>query len=182
VVTYAGRVVNKDALLAAVCPEVVVTEGVLKTCLGQLPGQRSTPSAPERIIGREIELVQLQRWWMQALQDARRTMFATGEAGIGKTTVVEAFVAQVVAPGRDLSARGGNRADTSRARRDAGASLAWAMCGAGRGTGRAICARQRLGTCRTASVVCRGAGGAGAGRGEPGTDPSSPSHSHGYRA
>jgi hypothetical protein len=91
-------------------------------------------------------------------------------------------MAQVAAAGGDLSARGGDRADTSRARRDAGASLAWAMCGAGRGTGRAFCAQQRLGTGRTASVVCCGAGSAGAGRGEPGTDPSRSGHPYGYRA
>jgi DNA-binding winged helix-turn-helix (wHTH) protein len=33
-VTHAGQVVTKDTLLAAVWLEVVVTEGVLKTCLG----------------------------------------------------------------------------------------------------------------------------------------------------
>jgi DNA-binding winged helix-turn-helix (wHTH) protein len=35
-VTHAGQVVTKDALLAAVWLEVVVTEGVLKTCLRQI--------------------------------------------------------------------------------------------------------------------------------------------------
>ena len=34
-VAHAGQVVSKDTLLAAVWPEVVVTEGVLKTCLGR---------------------------------------------------------------------------------------------------------------------------------------------------
>jgi DNA-binding winged helix-turn-helix (wHTH) protein len=35
-VAHAGQVVTKEALLEAVWPEVVVTEGVLKTCLGQI--------------------------------------------------------------------------------------------------------------------------------------------------
>ena len=35
-VAHAGQVVSKDGLLAAVWPDVVVTEGVLKTCLGQI--------------------------------------------------------------------------------------------------------------------------------------------------
>jgi DNA-binding winged helix-turn-helix (wHTH) protein len=34
-VAHAGQVVSKDALLVAVWPDVV-TEGVLKTCLGQI--------------------------------------------------------------------------------------------------------------------------------------------------
>ena len=67
--------------------------------IGQLPDQRSTLSAPELIVGRESEMEQLQRWWKQALQGTRQTVFVTGEAGIGKATVVEAFVAQVAATG-----------------------------------------------------------------------------------
>jgi DNA-binding winged helix-turn-helix (wHTH) protein len=35
-VAHTGQVVTKETLLAAVWPEVVVTEGVLKTCLGQI--------------------------------------------------------------------------------------------------------------------------------------------------
>src|SRR5262245_44938429 len=35
-VAHAGQVVTKDELLEAVWPETAVTEGVLKTCLGQI--------------------------------------------------------------------------------------------------------------------------------------------------
>src|SRR5262245_9402540 len=35
-VAHAGHVVTKAALLEAVWPDAVVTEGVLKTCLGQI--------------------------------------------------------------------------------------------------------------------------------------------------
>src|SRR5215510_12577165 len=35
-VAHAGEVVTKDELLEAVWPETVVSEGVLKTCIGQI--------------------------------------------------------------------------------------------------------------------------------------------------
>jgi predicted ATPase len=46
-------------------------------------------------VGREAELQQLHERLDQALRGERQTIFVTGEAGIGKTTVVETFVAQL---------------------------------------------------------------------------------------
>jgi predicted ATPase/DNA-binding winged helix-turn-helix (wHTH) protein len=149
-VARAGEVVTKDELLEAVWPETVVSEGVLKTCMGQvrqvlgetartpryiatvhrrgyrfiapvtvldplaaapesgaepspspvggLPqGPKVAPASPTRMVAREVELAQLHALWTQALQGIRQVVFVTGEAGIGKTTLVDAFVAQVVA-------------------------------------------------------------------------------------
>jgi len=50
------------------------------------------------LVGRETELHHLQGWWQQALAGHRQVVFVTGEPGIGKTAVVEAFVARVVHP------------------------------------------------------------------------------------
>ena len=132
-VTHAGQVVTKDALLEAVWPETAVSEGVLKTCMGQIRrvlgetartpryittvhrrGYRflapvtqvapATPldsspslplSPPPLLVAREAELAQLQQCWAHALQGRRQVVCITGEAGIGKTTLVDAFVAQV---------------------------------------------------------------------------------------
>ena len=44
------------------------------------------------IVGREAELRQLYAWLQKARRGERQTVFVTGEPGIGKTTVVEAFV------------------------------------------------------------------------------------------
>ena len=44
------------------------------------------------LIGREAEMAQLHRWLEQALHGRRQVVFVTGEAGLGKTTLVEAFV------------------------------------------------------------------------------------------
>jgi DNA-binding winged helix-turn-helix (wHTH) protein/tetratricopeptide (TPR) repeat protein len=64
------------------------------------PPRVPSPPAPEPpvIVGREAELQQLQGWLAQALGGRRQVVFVTGEAGIGKTTLVETFVAQAVIP------------------------------------------------------------------------------------
>ncbi len=51
------------------------------------------PTAP--LVGREIELARLHQWFDTALTGVRRVGFIIGEAGIGKTTLVDAFMAQV---------------------------------------------------------------------------------------
>jgi predicted ATPase/DNA-binding winged helix-turn-helix (wHTH) protein len=138
-VAHAGQVVTKDTLLAAVWPDTVVTEGVLKTALGQIrqvlgeraktphyiatvhrrgyrfiaavsaaepppvlsgvpaPGTPMVARAPGLVVGREAELIFLQQRWTLAREGARQLVFITGEAGIGKTTLVDAFVAQFAA-------------------------------------------------------------------------------------
>ena len=149
-VAHAGEVVTKDELLEAVWPETVVSEGVLKTCIGQIrqvlgetgrtpqyiatihrrgyrfiapvtilepsaSGPAAMPAACRRlqadvrqapsafvsaaglIVARDTELAQLHQCWAQALQGRRQIVCITGEAGIGKTTLVDAFVAQLVA-------------------------------------------------------------------------------------
>jgi predicted ATPase/DNA-binding winged helix-turn-helix (wHTH) protein len=51
--------------------------------------------SPPLLVGRAAELAQVHQWWAQACQGTRQVVFITGEAGIGKTTLVETFVAQV---------------------------------------------------------------------------------------
>jgi DNA-binding winged helix-turn-helix (wHTH) protein/predicted ATPase len=61
---------------------------------GQNPEQRETRNEkPEtHLVGREAELSQLHCWLDKALNGERQIVFVTGEPGIGKTTVVEAFL------------------------------------------------------------------------------------------
>jgi tetratricopeptide (TPR) repeat protein len=61
---------------------------------------------PSFLVGREGELAQLHRWWAQARQGRRRAVFVTGEAGIGKTTLVDVFMDQIAATEAVWSARG----------------------------------------------------------------------------
>jgi DNA-binding winged helix-turn-helix (wHTH) protein len=44
------------------------------------------------LVGREAELAQLQYWWTTAMNGERQGVFVTGEPGIGKTSLVEAFL------------------------------------------------------------------------------------------
>jgi DNA-binding winged helix-turn-helix (wHTH) protein/predicted ATPase len=46
-------------------------------------------------VGREEELTRLHAWLAQARSGVRQVVFVTGEAGLGKTTLVEAFVEEI---------------------------------------------------------------------------------------
>src|SRR4029453_12321454 len=48
------------------------------------------------LVGRAAELRQLQHWLEKAVAGQRQLVFVTGEAGIGKTAVVDAFCAQLL--------------------------------------------------------------------------------------
>ncbi len=49
----------------------------------------------EHIVGRRDELEQLDEWFGKARRNMRQIVFVTGEPGIGKTTLVEMFLARV---------------------------------------------------------------------------------------
>jgi DNA-binding winged helix-turn-helix (wHTH) protein len=53
------------------------------------------PASPPLLVGREAECAQMQRWLAKAGQGERQVGFVSGEAGIGKTTLVEVFIARV---------------------------------------------------------------------------------------
>ena len=61
---------------------------------------------PSLLVGREKELQQIQGWLSLALAGRRQTVFVTGESGIGKTTLVEEFLAQIAKQGAALIAQG----------------------------------------------------------------------------
>lgn len=60
------------------------------------PGPPPAPAAPDPIplAGRRDELSRLEGWLDDALAGRRTIAFVTGEAGIGKTTLVDAFLAR----------------------------------------------------------------------------------------
>ncbi len=78
------------------------------------PARSGRPFAPQGVarpehsllIGRDAELARLQGWLESALQGVRRVVFVTGEPGIGKTTVVDSFLAYAAGRGDLWTARG----------------------------------------------------------------------------
>jgi predicted ATPase len=76
-----------------------------------------SPALPPLLVGREAELQALRYWLEQALQGRRQVVFVAGEVGIGKTTVVKAFLSTMtgaaplwVARGQCISSYGGGEA------------------------------------------------------------------------
>jgi DNA-binding winged helix-turn-helix (wHTH) protein len=53
------------------------------------------PASPPLLVGREAMIQRLREAWAHARQGQRQVVWVTGEAGMGKTTVVEAFRAVV---------------------------------------------------------------------------------------
>jgi DNA-binding SARP family transcriptional activator len=60
----------------------------------------------EPVVGRERELAHLERLFREAQSGQRRLVFVSGEPGIGKTAIVDAFVVRLSAPDEPLIARG----------------------------------------------------------------------------
>ena len=58
------------------------------------------------MVGRENELEQMQSWYLRAVRGQRRVIFIAGEAGIGKTTFVQAFLDSVAKEGTARIGRG----------------------------------------------------------------------------
>jgi hypothetical protein len=64
------------------------------------PQSLSSPAPGPRLpapllVGRDSELTHLHRLLDKSLNGERQTMFVSGEAGIGKTTLIDAFLAQI---------------------------------------------------------------------------------------
>jgi DNA-binding winged helix-turn-helix (wHTH) protein/predicted ATPase/energy-coupling factor transporter ATP-binding protein EcfA2 len=56
----------------------------------------SPMAAATQILGRDAELATVRNWFGWVVSGKRQTVFITGEAGIGKTTLVQAFLEQAV--------------------------------------------------------------------------------------
>jgi DNA-binding winged helix-turn-helix (wHTH) protein/predicted ATPase len=67
---------------------------------GALPAVTTVP-APSRLVGRGAELAELGRCFLQALSGRRQLVFVSGEPGIGKSALADAFLDQL-RPGGDL--------------------------------------------------------------------------------
>jgi len=60
----------------------------------------------QRVVGRDRALSQMETCWRRCLEGERQIAFVTGEAGIGKTALVDAFAQTIAADGDIRIARG----------------------------------------------------------------------------
>jgi DNA-binding winged helix-turn-helix (wHTH) protein/predicted ATPase len=59
------------------------------------PTRALTGARSVQAVGREAELAQLHRWLQRTLHGTRQVVFVTGEAGLGKTTLLERFLQEL---------------------------------------------------------------------------------------
>ena len=70
------------------------------------PDSFYTPFSSPILVDRENELAHLRRWQEKALCGKRQFVFVSGEPGVGKTALVDTFLAQAVNEGSPWVARG----------------------------------------------------------------------------
>jgi DNA-binding winged helix-turn-helix (wHTH) protein/tetratricopeptide (TPR) repeat protein len=70
------------------------------------PTHAATHPAPPNLVGRSAEIDTLAQVFEAALDQKRQTIFITGDPGIGKTTLVDAFLSEVAATKGALVASG----------------------------------------------------------------------------
>ncbi len=87
-----------------ICP--VEEDDYRKTEIRSAPFLSMIFTESPRAVGREDEISQLESLLDRAMRRQRQVVFITGEAGIGKTTVVEAFLDRISANGDFLIAPG----------------------------------------------------------------------------
>lgn len=78
-----------------IAPVTVTQSHILSPASPQ--AERLTSRAAPALVGRQAEIDLLLQWYTRALQGERQIVFLTGEAGIGKTTIVDALVAHLSA-------------------------------------------------------------------------------------
>ena len=91
-VTVVAPATPAEARLTGIAPPPV-------RVLTPAPPAVPVPAPTPRLVAREAELAILHQWRAKALQGERHLGFLTGEAGIGKTTLVNGFVAQCAGQG-----------------------------------------------------------------------------------
>jgi transcriptional regulator with XRE-family HTH domain len=80
---------QRDAFVATATGDLAPARFVDRT-------RRSVDRRPE-VVGRDLERARLRRHLADTLRDGSRTVFITGEAGQGKTALIDALIADVLA-------------------------------------------------------------------------------------
>jgi DNA-binding winged helix-turn-helix (wHTH) protein len=87
---FVAAVTTEEQTLLARTPPLALARAATLPLGGEPPGP-AMMHAP--VVGREAELAQLTCWWERAQGGAWHLVFITGEAGIGKTTLLDTWLA-----------------------------------------------------------------------------------------
>ena len=87
---------NEESVVAPQVDEVSRRVAALDVAI---PSGSSAPSPPREVLGRDAELATLRSRLDRALAGERQVVFVTGEAGIGKTTLVDSLLHQAATHG-----------------------------------------------------------------------------------
>ena len=93
-----------DAAVAPRYVETVGRQGYRFLGEGDLEGPPALMAGP--LVGRQGEVAALEGWFQRAAHGARQLVFVSGETGVGKTTVIELFLARLAAGSEVRTARG----------------------------------------------------------------------------
>ena len=132
--THPGRLVTKTELLQHVWAGIHVSDTVLRVCIREIRAaladavaapqylqtvgrqgyqwlgagaDAAVPrAAAQPIVGRQAEVEALERWFARAATGERQLVFLSGEAGIGKTTVVDLWLRPLAARSTGWLGRG----------------------------------------------------------------------------
>ena len=133
-VAHAGRLVTKAELRQHVWGSTHVSDTVLRTCVQEIRAVLGdTAGAPQYletvaqqgyrflvagdtaepppltagpIVGRQADVVRLEDWFQRAARGTRQLVFVSGDVGIGKTTVIDLFLARCAAASGVQTGRG----------------------------------------------------------------------------
>ena len=109
---FIGKIALSDPSLPAAGSQQSAVSGQQSAASSQQPGILGPPLTTDHwqpttpLVGREAELVQLHGWLEKALRGERQVVLVSGEPGIGKTTVVEAFLSRAATRTNIWTARG----------------------------------------------------------------------------
>ncbi|HEY3668328.1 MAG TPA: AAA family ATPase, partial [Polyangiaceae bacterium] len=119
-----GKIAMSESLLRTHVSELrrLLGEGAIETVVGRgyrfllnveserqptsVPRTIEAPATQSNLVGRSEEMGFLRRAFETVLDQKRQMIFVTGEPGIGKTTLIDAFLAQIAAPQGALIATG----------------------------------------------------------------------------
>ena len=199
-VAHAGRLVTKAELRQHVWGGTHVSDTVLRVCVQEIRaalgdaaaapqyletvepqgyrfrvGERRTthPLTAGPIVGRQQDVARLEDWFQRATQGTRQLVFVSGDVGMGKTTVVDQFLAHCAAGNAGRIGRGSAPSTMARGNRTCRSSRrcgSWATAGARRDPGGAAAVCAPVAGAAPGAGERAGAGTAPApgGRGDPG--------------